>query len=52
MDLGISGSTALVLGAGGGLGSAIAKRLAQEGVCPGPGGATHALFEAMSTFGT
>lgn len=31
MDLGISGRTALVLGAGGGLGSAIAVRLAQEG---------------------
>lgn len=32
MDLGISGRTALVLGAGGGLGSAIAVRLAEEGV--------------------
>jgi 3-oxoacyl-[acyl-carrier protein] reductase len=32
MDLGISGRTALVLGAGGGLGSAIAKALAREGV--------------------
>jgi 3-oxoacyl-[acyl-carrier protein] reductase len=32
MDLGISGRTALVLGASGGLGSAIAVRLAQEGV--------------------
>lgn len=31
MDLGISGKTALVLGAGGGLGSAIAATLAQEG---------------------
>ncbi|MGW0161600.1 SDR family oxidoreductase [Mycobacterium sp. NPDC003323] len=31
MDLGITGRTALVLGAGGGLGSAIAARLAQEG---------------------
>lgn len=32
MDLGISGRTALVLGASGGLGSAIAARLAAEGV--------------------
>jgi 3-oxoacyl-[acyl-carrier protein] reductase len=32
MDLGISGRTALVLGASGGLGSAIAVRLAEEGV--------------------
>jgi 3-oxoacyl-[acyl-carrier protein] reductase len=32
MDLGISGRTALVLGAGGGLGSAIALQLAREGV--------------------
>ena len=32
MDLGISGKTALVLGAGGGLGSAIAVTLASEGV--------------------
>ena len=32
MDLGISGRTALVLGASGGLGSAIAARLAIEGV--------------------
>ncbi len=31
MDLGISGKTALVLGAGGGLGGAIAKSLADEG---------------------
>ena len=31
MDLGITGRTALVFGAGGGLGSAIALRLAQEG---------------------
>ncbi len=31
MDLGISGRTALVLGASGGLGSAIAARLADEG---------------------
>lgn len=31
MDLGIDGRTALVMGAGGGLGSAIAKALAQEG---------------------
>lgn len=31
MDLGISGKTALVLGAGGGLGGAIAKALAREG---------------------
>jgi 3-oxoacyl-[acyl-carrier protein] reductase len=31
MDLGISGKTALVLGAGGGLGSAIARTLAREG---------------------
>lgn len=31
MDLGITGRTALVLGASGGLGSAIAERLAQEG---------------------
>jgi 3-oxoacyl-[acyl-carrier protein] reductase len=32
MDLGINGKVALVLGAGGGLGSAIAKTLANEGV--------------------
>src|SRR5918998_5664673 len=32
MDLGINGRTALVLGASGGLGGAIAVRLAQEGV--------------------
>jgi 3-oxoacyl-[acyl-carrier protein] reductase len=32
MDLGITGRTALVLGASGGLGSAIAVRLAEEGV--------------------
>lgn len=32
MDLGIKGRTALVLGAGGGLGNAIAKSLAREGV--------------------
>jgi 3-oxoacyl-[acyl-carrier protein] reductase len=31
MDLGIAGKTALVLGAGGGLGGAIARRLAAEG---------------------
>ena len=31
MDLGLTGKTALVLGAGGGLGGAIAKRLAGEG---------------------
>ena len=31
MDLGIRGKTALVLGAGGGLGRAIAKTLATEG---------------------
>ena len=31
MDLGITGKTALVLGAGGGLGGAIAKALAREG---------------------
>ena len=31
MDLGITGRTALVLGASGGLGSAIAVRLAEEG---------------------
>jgi 3-oxoacyl-[acyl-carrier protein] reductase len=32
MDLGITGRTALVLGASGGLGRAIAVRLAEEGV--------------------
>src|SRR3954452_10690503 len=32
MDLGLQGKTALVLGAGGGLGRAIAKSLAGEGV--------------------
>jgi 3-oxoacyl-[acyl-carrier protein] reductase len=32
MDLGIRGKTALVLGAGGGLGGAIARALAREGV--------------------
>lgn len=32
MDLGLNGKTALVLGAGGGLGSAIARTLAAEGV--------------------
>ena len=31
MDLGLSGRTALVLGAAGGLGSAIARALAKEG---------------------
>lgn len=31
MDLGLSGKTALILGAGGGLGSAIARTLAREG---------------------
>ncbi|MGO8183040.1 SDR family NAD(P)-dependent oxidoreductase, partial [Rhizobium leguminosarum] len=31
MDLGLKGKTALVLGAGGGLGGAIAKTLAVEG---------------------
>ncbi|CAN5502476.1 SDR family oxidoreductase [soil metagenome] len=33
MDLGIAGRTALVLGAGGGLGGAVANALAAEGVC-------------------
>ena len=32
MDLGIAGKTALVLGAGGGLGGAIARSLSREGV--------------------
>jgi 3-oxoacyl-[acyl-carrier protein] reductase len=32
MDLGLQGKTALVLGAGGGLGGAIARTLAREGV--------------------
>ena len=32
MDLGLRGKTALVLGAGGGLGRAITKSLAEEGV--------------------
>jgi len=53
MDLGITGRTALVLGASGGLGSAIAVRLAQEGADVAISGrsadglaATAALIEA------
>lgn len=38
MDLGLSGKTALVLGAGGGLGSAIARTLAGEGARVAVGG--------------
>ena len=36
MDLGIAGKTALVFGAGGGLGGAIARGLAREGVVLSP----------------
>ena len=39
MDLGITGRTALVLGASGGLGSAIAVRLAEESARVRPPGA-------------
>lgn len=54
MDLGLTGRTALVLGASGGLGSAIAVRLAQEGADVAISGrsadglaATAALIEAQ-----
>lgn len=55
MDLGIAGKTALVLGAGGGLGSAIARRLAQEGaavaVADINSGAVGATAEAIRSAG-
>lgn len=55
MDFRISGKTALVLGAGGGLGSAIARSLAQEGVHVACGDvnsdAVHATVEAIQVDG-
>lgn len=46
MDLGITGRTALVLGAGGGLGGAIARELAAEGATVVAAGRTAATLEA------
>lgn len=56
MDLGIKGKTALVLGAGGGLGGAIAKALAREGVRVAVGnrsaeGADHTVAEIHAAGG-
>ena len=55
MDLGIDGRTALVLGAGGGLGSAIAARLAAEGASVAAAdidaGAAQASAEAAAKLG-
>ena len=48
MDLGITGRTALVLGAGSGLGAAIAHALAAEGVTVVAAGRTLAKVEATS----
>jgi 3-oxoacyl-[acyl-carrier protein] reductase len=49
MDLGIRGKTALVLGAGGGLGGAIAQALAREGVKVALGDIDLAAAEATAT---
>lgn len=48
MDLGINGKTALVLGAGGGLGGAIAQALAREGVKVAVGDIDLAAAEATA----
>ncbi|EKS31235.1 SDR family oxidoreductase [Afipia felis] len=45
MDFGLSGKTALVLGGGGGLGSAIARQLAAEGAKVAVGDIDHAAVE-------
>lgn len=57
MDFGIGGKTALVLGAGGGLGGAIAKALAREGVKVAvgnrsPEGAQRTVAEIQAAGGT
>ena len=49
MDLGISGRTALVLGASGGLGSAIAARLADEGANVAAAGRSADALAATAT---
>ena len=49
MDLGITGKTALVLGAGGGLGGAIAKALAREGARVAVGESIRKRWSAPST---
>jgi 3-oxoacyl-[acyl-carrier protein] reductase len=48
MDLGIAGKTALVLGAGGGLGGAIAKALAREGASVALGDIDAAALERVA----